>query len=343
MGSMNLGGRPRYRLGVHANFPPRPRHGFTLVELLVVIAIIAMLVTLLLPAVQAARESARKTQCINNLRQISLALINHHDTRGHFPHGNYNYIDSTFSTPPPYNDMQDRRCWFHETLPFLEEAALFDDFDTFMETHPSALGYPKLGTPVPTFMCPSDGLSPKLNTFWGGLDGLPTQGFSGNFVGNAGDDYFNPTEINGESVQPLTASSMLNGMLFAVSKVRVGQITDGTSHTALVSEIILSPDTDSHDIRGRYYNPAHGGVLFSTRITPNTRVPDRFNWCGNNPVPQAPCITSGTNMFVSARSYHPGGVNMAMVDGSVRFVENGVDAVVYKAAGSRDGAEPRNL
>ncbi len=317
--------------------------GFTLVELLVVIAIIAMLVTLLLPAVQAARESARKTQCINNLRQISLALINHHDTREYFPHGNYNYIDSTFSTPPPYNNMQDRRCWFHETLPYIEESTLFADFDEFMETNPSALGYPKLGTPVPTFMCPSDGLSPKLKTFWGGLNDLPTQGFSGNFVGNAGDDYFNPTEINGEKVRSPESSSKLNGMLFAISKVRIGQITDGTSHTVLVSEIILSPDTDSHDIRGRYYNPAHGGVLFSTRIPPNTLVPDRFNWCANHPVPKAPCVWSGSNMFLSARSYHPGGVNMAMVDGSVRFVVDGVDALAYKAAGSRNGQEPLKL
>ncbi len=317
--------------------------GFTLVELLVVIAVIAMLVTLLLPAVQAARESARKTQCVNNMRQVALALLNHHDSRGHFPHGNYNYIDGTDSTPEPYNNMQDRRCWFHETLPYLEEEALFHDFDTYMKTNRSALGYPRLHTVVPSFMCASDPLGPKLHTFWGGFNGLPTQGFSGNFVGSAGDDYFNPTEVNGEKIQPLIASSKLNGMLFAVSKIRIGQVLDGTSHTALVSEVILSPDIDSHDLRGRYYNPATGGVLFSTRIPPNTLVPDRFNWCGRNPVPQAPCVWSGTNMFLSARSYHPGGVNIAMVDCSVQFVTDGVDARAYKAAGSRNGEEAYKL
>ena len=264
----------------------RVASGFTLVELLVVIAIIAMLVTLLLPAVQSAREQARRTQCVNNLRQIALALVNHHDTKGHYPHGTYNYIDGTGSTPAPYNGTQDRRCWFHETLPYLEEASLFDDFDTFMERPGnSALGYPKLGTPVPTFMCPSDGLSPKLHTFWGGLNDLPTQGFSGNFVGSAGSDYFNPTEINGEKTDALTGSSKVDGMLFAISKVRIGQITDGASHTALVSEIILSPDTDSHDIRGRYYNPAHGGVLFSTRITPIRWFP-----IGSTGVPTSRCL-----------------------------------------------------
>ena len=314
--------------------------GFTLVELLVVIAIIAMLVTLLLPAVQSAREAARRSQCINSQRQIALALLNYESVNQHFPHGNYNYIDSTGSTPDPYNGKQDRRCWFHDQLPFIEETALYDQFDAYMSIdRNSALGFPQLGTVVPTFSCASDPLNPKLHTLWGRLNGLPTQGFSGNYVGNAGDDYFNPTHINEETVSTSTSSSMLNGTLFAVSKVRIAQITDGTSKTALISEIILTPDTDAHDIRGRYYNPAHGGVLFSTRIPPNTSVPDRFNWCAKSPLPQTPCVWSDSNMFLSARSFHPGGANMANADGSVRFVTNGIDAAAYKAVGSRNGEE----
>lgn len=325
----------------------KPRVGFTLVELLVVIAIIAMLVTLLLPAVQSAREAARRTQCSNNVRQICLSMLNHHDTKGHFPHGNYNLIDATGDTPDPYNGKQDRRCWFHDTLPYIEESSLFDDFERHMDTGRSALAYGGLGTPVPTFMCSSDGLSPKLNTFWGGIgpDAEHTQGFSGNYLANAGDDYFNPTGllINDKKVSPLQASSKLNGISFAVSKVRIGQVTDGTSHTAMISELILSPDTTAHDIRGRYYNPAHGGVLFSTRIPPNTLVPDRFNWCSKAPLPRAPCISSGSNMFVSPRSYHPGGVTLGMADGAVRFVNNSVDPIAFKASGSRNGEEINKL
>ncbi len=318
--------------------------GFTLVELLVVIAIIAMLVTLLLPAVQAAREAARRSQCTNSQRQIALGLLNYESANQHFPHGNYNYIDSTGSTPEPYNGQQDRRCWFHDVLPYIEEGSLYDRFDEHMSApRASALGFPQLGTVVPTFSCASDPLNPKLHTFWGGLNGLPTQGFSGNYVGNSGNDYFNPTHINEEKVSPSISSSKLNGMLFAVSKVRVAQITDGTSKTALISEIILTPDTNAHDIRGRYYNPAHGGVLFSTRIPPNTAVPDRFNWCAKSPLPETPCVWSGENMFLSPRSYHPGGVNVANVDGSVRFVSNGANAAAFKAVGSRNGEEVISL
>ncbi len=128
-------------------------------------------------------------------------------------------------------------------------------------------------------------------------------------------------------------------MFFPYSKTKFSDISDGTTNTAMISELILSPDIGSHDIRGRYYNPAHGGVVFSTRVTPNTLVPDRFNWCSDNPVPAAPCIYTGVDMFVSVRSYHPGGINFGLADGSVRFVTNYVDPVLYAALGSRDGGD----
>ena len=91
-------------------------------------------------------------------------------------------------------------------------------------------------------------------------------------------------------------------------------------------------------------NPAHSGVAFSTRIPPNTMVPDQFNWCSNQPNnPRAPCIWTGTNMFVSARSYHPGGVNLGLGDGSVRYVSDNVDPVAFRALGSRNGNESASL
>ncbi len=304
--------------------------GFTLIELLVVIAIIAILIGLLLPAVQKVREVGARLECQNNMKQICLAFHSYHDAEHHFPHGTYNYMDSTGSTPPPYNNRQDRRCWYHDLLPYVDQAPLYEDFEAHMSTGASALAFPKLDAVVRTYICPMDPLQPKLETFWGGI-GTPTQGSHGNYVGCAGNDYFNPGGVQN--------SAKLNGILFAVSRVKFTQITDGTSNTALLGEIILTRDDEAHDIRGRYHNPAHGGVLFSTRITPNTLVPDQFNWCNPQGNLLAPCIWTGTNMFVSTRSYHQGGVNLGLVDGSIRFVANEVDPTVFRALGSRDGGE----
>ena len=151
-------------------------------------------------------------------------------------------------------------------------------------------------------------------------------------VACAGNDYFNP---NG-----LVSSASLNGCFFALSRVKLTDITDGTTNTALVSELILSPDTIDNDIRGRYYNPAHSGILFSTRLPPNNMVPDQFDWCSAKPVPRAPCIWTGTNEFVSVRSYHTGGVNLGTADASVHFILDSIDPAIFKAMGSRNGGEP---
>ena len=165
----------------------------------------------------------------------------------------------------------------------------------------------------------------------GGLSGQPTQGFSGNYVVCASSGYFNAGGV--------ANSARLDGMLFAVSTVKLTDATDGTTNTALVSELLLVEDDDSHDIRGRYYNPAHSGVSFSTRLPPNAPVPDQFNWCSPQPVPRAPCTWTGTNVFVLPRSYHPGGVNAGLADGSVRFIAENIDAATFRALGSRNGDE----
>jgi prepilin-type N-terminal cleavage/methylation domain-containing protein/prepilin-type processing-associated H-X9-DG protein len=311
--------------------PSSRARGFTLVELLVVIAIIGVLVALLLPAVQAAREAARRTSCSNNMKQTALGLHNHHDTYLYFPHGSYEYIDTTNSPgPAPYLANQDRRCWFHDLLPFIEQRPMFDKFEAFMSTGQSALWFPERHTVVKSVTCPSDALTPKIKTYIG-PGWSEYQGFSGNQIALASSTYFNPGG-------PANSIS-LDGIFYTVSRTRMGEIKDGTTNTALITELILSADTVAHDIRGRYHNSAHGGVFFSTRLPPNTKVPDQLNWCSPQPAPKAPCIYTGTDIFVLPRSYHPGGVNLAMADGSVRFMRENVTQPVFQAMGTRDGGE----
>jgi prepilin-type N-terminal cleavage/methylation domain-containing protein/prepilin-type processing-associated H-X9-DG protein len=317
---------PRSALG-----PARAARGFSLIEMLVVIAIIAILIGLLLPAVQKVRGSAARIRCANNLKQVALALHNHHDTVGQLPHATYNYIDSTDYSVAPYFSKNNRRSWGQDVLPFLEQAPLFSRFEAYMATGGQAHGFPDNATVIPTLVCPADPTSPKTVTYWGG-PGTTTQGFSGNYVVNAGSDYFMKTDY--------AESARLDGMMFALSKVKLADVPDGTTNTALVGELILSPDTTGHDVRGRYYNPAHGGVTFSTRLPPNNAVPDQFAWCSGTPVSVAPCVWTTEYMFVSVRSYHSGGVNMAMADGSVRFVRNEVTPAAFTALGSRAGNEP---
>jgi prepilin-type N-terminal cleavage/methylation domain-containing protein/prepilin-type processing-associated H-X9-DG protein len=313
----------------------RKRAGFTLIELLVVIAIIAILIGLLLPAVQKVREAAARMKCSNNLKQIGLALHAYHDARGYFPHATYNDVDGTGWTPAPYNGTQDRRCWALDIMAYVEQDNLFRWFDTFMSTGQTALSFPGLDTVVvKTFMCPSDPTSPKTQTYWGGTAGQATQGFSGNYLVCGGNGYFN--DGNGANSD---RADIRNGIFFARSRTRFTDITDGTSNTAMTSEIILSPDTNGHDIRGRYFNPAHSGVMFSTLYSPNNLIADQHDWCQATPVKRAPCIWTSANIFVSARSYHSGGVNVGLADGSVRFVTDGVNLTAWRAIGSRNGGE----
>ncbi len=341
----------------------RSPRAFTLVELLVVIAIIGILVALLLPAIQAAREAARRSQCTNNMRQVALAILNYENQNKKLPRGTYNYLDSTANgTAPPYGkydgigspidaskDKMDRRCWFHDILPFVEEQSLSDAYEAFMNKplswgpYPSSFDFEQASTIVHAFVCPSDPVSPKTKTYQPG-NLTATQGFSGNFVGCAGSYYENkllPDDPNYEAFKDNVrlSGTKVNGLLVGGANVKLAKCTDGTSNTALVAEIRLVEDTRADDSRGRYYNPAHGGVLFTTLEPPNTDRGDELAWVSSkNDVSLAPINESGEGdaYFMSTRSYHPGGANVARADGSVELVSESIDRLVFQALGSRD-------
>ena len=141
---------------------------------------------------------------------------------------------------------------------------------------------------------------------------------------------------------PLLSGTKVDGLILGGVNIKLSQCTDGTSSTALISEIRLVEDTSGNDTRGRYYNPAHGGVLFTTLEPPNSQRGDEVSWVTSvNDVSLAPISeqTQGGPYFMTARSYHTGVVNQARADGSVSAVAESIDRLVYQALGSRDLGE----
>ena len=308
------------------------RDAFTLVELLVVIAIIAALIGLIFPAVQQAREAARRTQCGNNLRQISLGLQSHLQHQGRFPAGQECLIDIHRA-----GGNWKRWSWFTAVLPFVEQSQLYDVYTNHYAGTPgggsfSYTNLPEKTAVVPAFLCPSDGANPKIHN---GSSVTNAQGFHGNYVLNAGNGYFNA----GGFVQ----SAQLNGLFFPGSGIASAHVRDGLSNTLLGSELVLVPDgaigSGQEDVRGRYHNVGHAGALFSTMYTPNPSQPDRFSYCINGRVPRAPCVNTSDDVVVSARSHHADGATASLADASVRFVSDMVDPRVWLDLGSRAGGE----
>jgi len=335
------------------------RHGFTLIELLVVIAIIAILVSLLLPAVQQAREAARRSSCKNNLKQIGLALHNYHEIHNTFPPGSFVYLGrayaSTFASSNQVtndgldNDRND--CWATQILPQLDQSALYNKIAPYMAGQAGVTNqkswevWPDRWKVISVFLCPSDPTSPKLidsnDPTVETADGLHT-----NYALVAGSTHFNPPNT---SLTPSTPNGeALNGMFYAISRTRIRDVIDGTSQTLMGSELIVTPDrrnpSGAPDVRGRIYNAQQGGCLVTTLNPPNTSVRDQKKHC-IHVEKFAPCNSategSGTNdVRVHARSYHVGGVHGLTADGAVRFVSNSVDTELFRALGTRQGSEP---
>lgn len=332
----------------------RSRDAFTLVELLVVIAIIGVLIALLLPAVQQAREAARRSQCVNNLKQLALAMHNFHDTNNTFPKNTYGpNAGVSWSGWHLFSAN-------YKILPFIEQENLYDQFDLNGTWGANQSG--PMNVSLAAFKCPSSPPAPDSATIsWGGP--------GSNYGWSSGSS-------------PYTAHSCTrancNGMITTKDETKMADVTDGLSNTIFVSEFLsgdgnggtprypfdilyTGDDSPYNSIADKNFPTqaeidaigqqvesgasgersnngtlwawySHGQSIMNTATPPNWRYPSS----GGN------CCPGGAHDwgrgFIGARSMHPGGVNAAMGDGSVRFVPETVDLLTWQRLGNaRDG------
>ena len=319
------------------------RQGFTLVELLVVIAIIGILIALLLPAVQAAREAARRMQCSNNLKQIGLGLHNYENTHGAFPTGVY------WPTCPDgeiNSNCMGRNGWLAFLLPYVELQTLADQIDWEVGGRNNddwTTNAAVFETDVYLYQCPSDDAGGYLDDPASLAPGWRCSNYVGCFSpdGHMVQKSAYPTRYTyggKELTDPSTADALFNWNVYR----RAADVRDGLSNTIAASETIAGPD-NTKDARGRWWNER--GYQYSHRNGPNSPIPDViWNWVSDQCVstPNAPCSTTGTHWgsdVYAARSQHPGGVNAVRVDGSVAFFSDSTDQNVWRALGSINGGE----
>jgi prepilin-type N-terminal cleavage/methylation domain-containing protein/prepilin-type processing-associated H-X9-DG protein len=367
------------------------RRGFTLIELLVVIAIIAVLIALLLPAVQSAREAARRAQCVNNLKQIALALHNYESSQSVFPPGGVADESPSAAFPggqsiwggPGTNNIAS---WRALVIPQMEGGTIYNaiNFSVSLNDATSSSGqWTALMTIMNTWLCPSD------DNFMGAGDGFrsasgawgnypngnsPQNPFThapetrvpiSNYAGSFGDNYaigaltpvqnpwetypYPPTLAPGQprigwpgfwgtawndQINARGAGNLRGIFCYRIAQVppvRIAHITDGTSNTLLLGEVLPAQTADSN-----FWD--HNGACFGTTIP--------INWQTLRPV----CSDGATfgsadwqcrYSYASkgAKSKHPGGANFAFCDGSVHFLKNSINLPTYCAVGSRSGGE----
>jgi len=308
----------------------RPRHGFTLVELLVVIAIIGILIALLLPAVQAAREAARRTQCTNNLKQLGLGMHLFADVHDRLPPA----VVIPLPRGPDWPAME-RFNLFYLILPYIEQNSLSEQFDrtTSVYLEPNLL--PR-EVEIPTYICSSDSASGRKIDFGFGPFSL------GNYaIAISVDGWHNPN--NSWTFDSPTAR---RPALYVNSTVRLVKIKDGTSNSIVLSEMItasagddIDPDVD---IRGHWGDTF--GCSFSGMFTPNSSLGDACQSnCKDDPLNGTPAQPYASPYWGhwanAARSRHPGGVNVTKADGSVHFFTETVDIDIWRNLISIEGDE----
>jgi len=341
-----------------------PRSAFTLVELLVVIAIIGVLVALLLPAVQAARESARRMSCTNNLKNIALGCLNYESSKGELPPGS---VNSRIRQASGIG-------WMVQILPYIEQSGVSQEaiarFSTSSDAYGSSLNALN-ALLLPMYLCPSDPDLRDQEEKFGNKDrkGMSYAGVSGSYYSRTG---ICPTNRNGSDFcvwsKPGDSGDIFgpnnyDGLLIMDWPVELQQVTDGLSNTLLIGERTYQirawmlgaywvPPNDTP--RGRRDRTPPPGPQPATAFFGSKNLSDQallnhdpLTGCyigHSNSAGDRPTVTASTPRTLSVNnlpfaSFHPGGVNFSHGDGGVRFLNDGLDVDVYLALGSRNGGE----
>jgi prepilin-type N-terminal cleavage/methylation domain-containing protein/prepilin-type processing-associated H-X9-DG protein len=318
---------------------PPSRAGFTLIELLVVIAIIAILIGLLVPAVQKVREAAARAQCQNNLKQLGLALHAHHDTKKTLPAGAYNQSASA-------TNQTGGTTWLVHILPFVEQAAIHKQYDFTKNYNDASNVNLAVGNlKVPIYYCPSgsQALSGNSGEAFNGI-----RNFSCHYYGNMGPaDTTNPHTItiggqtfsypvgtpnnNGQNSQAGVLTAQTN---FSTATVRLVDILDGTSNTIMVGErsITETPPAAPNAGYRSWVRGQNGGAGASKNVRYKINEQPNGNYNGSN----------NFNDMAFA-SNHSGGAQVLMGDGSARFLADSTDLLILKASASRASGEAVQL
>ena len=302
----------------------RPLHGFTLVELLVVIAIIGILVALLLPAVQAAREAARRMSCSNNLKQIGLAVHNYHAANRCFPPGNIIKEAGVCPGSRPF-ESDDATCWLVSILPFVEQKALYDAYD-FNAYNEGAPNQQVRETSVATYVCPSDVGTDKLmvpargpaSEVFGAVPYMPGsyRAVSGRSEGLR---YLDSGEI-ASYPEPWRGPIHTVGV-FGFTTEGFRDVQDGTTNTLLAGESTTKTGRGYRTFWA--YSYAFYTMSAATTGQPRTFYAD-FDRCRDEggTGKEKPCERGWG-------SFHAGGMNFALCDGSVRFLADSIDMELF--------------
>lgn len=310
----------------------RVRPGFTLVELLVVIAIIGILIALLLPAVQAAREAARRSQCSNHIKQIALAIHNYHDTFKSFPPGGI--------TPGACCGTQSYTNWAIAILPFMEQEPLYERYDNTVVNEHVDNQFVREQI-VPAYMCPTDEHNQRLEH----PDSGPGSGINyrhGSYRAVGGSHWDDATGTNPPGGWwddcNNTLPNKLRGVFYCsgwrsapVPRVapRMRDVMDGTTNTLMIGEQIAEKTTD----RGTFWAYTYTSYN-SSDAWPDSATIMGFDKC---------CAAFGGGMPNHCKrgwgSFHPGGIQFAMVDGSVQFVSETIDIFLFNNLATIAGRE----